>query len=512
MMYLAPLIPTGLTGPIESAGGVMEKPISLEDTDYLKALNGPAAFNGRLLEIETVAQEVERAGGYAAVIGKEGPAFLFDDRFGSEPATAAPADYMFVTDDMAAPAALMDEFQRKPPLARGNFKSVADRDTWFTKLFIERALPAAAAATASGRPALTVLWQRNPDAAQHSAGLGTAPAIEALRRDDANLGNIRAALARLEIAGRTDLMVVSDHGFATIAKQISLSDLLVGAGIKRARDSKDIVIAADGGFDLVYLSREEFNSVAARRAILQRIVDFAQAHEWAGPIFSPANPSTEGAAESTSTGSGYRGWIDGTFSQELVGIYNPARGADLVISFRELSEADNRGLTGPENLALKIDSRGEHAVRNGSQRLLRAVKGLVYSDLGGHYPLTTGMGIHGAAGRRELHNVCAAAGPDFRRHVVDEDPTANSDVAVTIGAILHQPPAPGASGRVMGEALAAGNFSVPPARAITFTVDRKIANSQTVSSLKFTRFADRDYLDSADVTHPDSPAGRSHSR
>src|SRR5207244_8785365 len=99
--------------------------------------------------------------------------------------------------------------------------------------------------------------------------------------------------------------------------------------------------------------------------------------------------------------------------------------ADLIISFRELADVDNRGLTGPANPAVALGTHGQVAGRNVSFRLVRPVAGVVYADA---RSFSTGLGMHGAAGTRELHSFCAAAGPDFRRHFIDSDPTGNADV------------------------------------------------------------------------------------
>ena len=97
---------------------------------------------------------------------------------------------------------------------------------------------------------------------------------------------MRAAIDALGIADKTDLIVVSDHGFATIKFRIVLSEMLVSAGIKKSHDSTDVVVVPNGGADLVYLSPTEFATPESKRAVLQKIVNFAEAQEWCGPIFS----------------------------------------------------------------------------------------------------------------------------------------------------------------------------------------------------------------------------------
>src|SRR5208283_3368653 len=103
---------------------------------------------------------------------------------------------------------------------------------------------------------------------------------------DLNLAKVRAAIVNNGISDRTDIIVVSDHGFATVRMTVDLNALLTTAGLKQALDSDDIVVARNGGSDLIYLSKTAFPSEDSRRTELQKIVNFAEAQEWCGPIFS----------------------------------------------------------------------------------------------------------------------------------------------------------------------------------------------------------------------------------
>lgn len=494
MMYFAPVLDMRRATAIPELGRLLESPLNLEHSQFLAALNDPRAFDGRLLGLGTTAKAVERAGGYVAVIGKQGPTLLFDDDFAkSETSAKEPRNFMFVADDMAAPPEMAAEFARKPAMTRGDQASVIARDAWFARLAADRALPAAKAASDSGKPAMVVLWQHNPDLTQHLAGLGTRPALDALHACDANLATIRAAIASLGIAGRTDLVVVSDHGFATIKATVPLARLLVAAGIKKAAESTEIVVAADGGSDSVYVSRKDFPTDTARREVLQRIVEYAEAQEWCGPIFSRDSASADHGGHRR----GYRGSIDGTFSESAFGLGNNERAADLIISFRELSDADNRALTGPPNPAFSIGPNGPEAQANKSLALVHPVPGVIYSDATG---FTSGMGMHGAAGTREIHNFCAAIGPDFRRSLADTAPTGNADIAPTAEEILGQPALAGATGRVIREALA-GSVADPQARPqpATATAALRLKNSRVVTTLTLTRYADHEYLDGSAI-------------
>jgi hypothetical protein len=456
----------------------------------LAALNR-GGFNGYLVGVEGVAQQILRDGGYVAIVGKQGPTFLFDDE--ADRRIAHPSNYLFAADDLMRPRFSATAIADEPRMRLGDLNSISDRDQWFAGLVISRALPAARAAALKGHPALIVFWQHNPDLVQHIAGLGTQPALNALHQCDMNLARIRAAIARLGAAHRTDLMVVSDHGFATIRMSVSLADLLVSAGIKKSSNSADIVVARNGGEDLVYLSPAIYESEEARRATLARIVDFAEAQEWCGAIFSK-----KAAPEGTTTNRQNRlGWIPGTFAQEMLGLYNSRRSPDLIISFRELPDLDNRGLTGPSNPAFIVGANGQATRKNSSFPLIRPIAGVVYSD---SHSLSTGQGMHGAAGAREVRNFCAAIGPDFRRHFVDSAPSGNADVAPTIRKIFNLNTPGGATGRVLHEALIHAERGAGSPQQQVLTSYLVLQGQEVVTKLRMTRFEGRDYLDDSSVT------------
>ncbi len=493
--------------------------VSAEGAKAILNLNGSNEFKGRLIGLDTIAQEVAREGGYVGVIGKQGPTAVFDNRVatiadGKDIVGEAHKDYLFASEDLVAQSSASEKIAIPPD----SKTTVSDeqRDLYFARLVVENALPAAKSAADAGRPALVVFWQHNPDLTQHVAGLGTLPAMEALSLCDNNLMTVRTAIDALGIADKTDLIVVSDHGFATIKFRIVLSEMLVAAGIKKSHDSTDVVVVPNGGADLVYLSPTEFATPESKQAVLQKIVNFAEAQEWCGPIFSRDSaiatdePNRRGHRQRAPKP--YLGWIDGTFSQRVVGLYNPARSPDLVISFREEPEADNKNLTGPTNPAFLIGQIGQVSMPNKSAPLLHPVKGLVYADTGTSQTFTTGMGMHGAAGEREIHNFCAATGPDFRRGFVDLNPTANTDITPTITEILGTLPniGPGGvapAGRAMAEALIDGRRSAGGSHTQTMTADLMLPGVEAVTTLRVTWIGDEPYLDSSTVEH--KPLGSS---
>jgi predicted AlkP superfamily pyrophosphatase or phosphodiesterase len=485
-------------------------------------LNKTDEFKGRLIGLDTIAQEVEREGGYIGVIGKQGPTSVFDNRVttvvdGKDIVGEPHKDFLFASDDLVEPVATSQKIIAAMP-HDSKTSPVADEqhDLYFARLVTEDALPAAKAAADAGHPALVVFWQHNPDLTQHVAGLGTLPAEEALSMCDNNLMRVREAIDALGIADKTDIIVVSDHGFATIKFRVVLSEMLVAAGLKKSKDSTDVIVAPNGGSDLIYLSSTEFPTPESKRDLLQRIVNFAEAQEWCGPIFSrdpataPEEPS--GRRRRQRAPKPYLGWIDGTFSQRVIGLYNAARSPDLVISFREEPDADNKHLTGPANPAFIIGGTGQVSTPNKSAELVHPVKGLVYEDSGTSQTFTTGMGMHGAAGEREIHNFCAATGPDFRRGFVDFNPTANTDVAPTITEILGVLPniGPGGvspTGRAMTEALSDSRRSAGGSHTQAMTTQLMLPGVEALTTIHVTWIGDEPYLDGSTVEH--KPLGSS---
>ena len=68
VLYLAPLL-----GDKASVNPKLAKPVMLESTPLLADLDSDGEFAGHLLGLDSVAQQLEREGGYVAIAGKGGP-------------------------------------------------------------------------------------------------------------------------------------------------------------------------------------------------------------------------------------------------------------------------------------------------------------------------------------------------------------------------------------------------------------------------------------------------------
>ena len=129
-----------------------------ETSITLAKLNGPKLFDGALLGSESLGQQVRRAGGYLAIMGKKGPTFTFDDSVTGDPAMGAPIasdDFIFVSDNLAAPPTLKSQLAAAAAQAKANETVVyASSDTYFARVVTDRALPQAKAAALGGHPEL----------------------------------------------------------------------------------------------------------------------------------------------------------------------------------------------------------------------------------------------------------------------------------------------------------------------------------------------------------------------
>jgi arylsulfatase A-like enzyme len=238
-------------------------------------------------------------------------------------------------------------------------------------------------------------WLTEPDHTAHLAGVGAPATLQVLADVDAQIGRLLDGLAERGLAERTNVIVVSDHGFSTHTGGESLTALLVRAGLKRSATSTDVVVAGDA-----------IHVREGGEGRVQAIVRLLQQTDWIGPVF------TRGLAPDSMTGA-----YPGTVSFNAIG-WDHARSADI--------------LTGPA----WTDAENEFAWR-GTVR-------------------TPGVAGHGSSSPWDIRATLVAAGPGIKRNVVSPIPSGNVDVVPTSLALLGLPAPDGLDGRVLEEALATG--------------------------------------------------------
>ena len=335
--------------------------------------------------------------------------------------------------------------------------NVAQQD-YFAKVATDVVLPMF---KARNQPFVLVFWSRDPDGTQHNQGdslnevtpgINGPTMLAAVKNVDDDLKALQQALDRLGLTATTDIVVAADHGFSTISKQSSTSpaakgdykdvpkgflppgfvaiDLakalglplfdpdtknaavaenshsVRGDGLIGADPAKpDVVVAANGGSDLVYLPTGD-------RALAARVIDALLAQDYVSGLFVDDSLGT----------------FPGALPLSAIGL----KGASLtpapaiVINFRSFST----GCDQPVLCTVEVADT----------------------------TLQQGQGMHGNFSRADTMNFMAAIGPDFKTKFVDEIPTSNADVGRTIAHVLGLSiPSKGSLlGRVVSEALPNG--------------------------------------------------------
>lgn len=330
----------------------------------------------------------------------------------------------------------------------------------------------------SGKPFVMLFWSRDPDATQHGAldsdgqlipGINSTDARAAIANADNDLKGILDALEQWGMADNTDVFVIADHGFSTIAKGIPTPqgtleratlpggflaldiaewlgnqkvfdpdrsnaelDLLSGehpqngdALIGPSPNAPMAVVTANGGTDFIYVP-----DGPARRATAKRIFDKLLEAPYVGALFvndallKSGNPKDFVGALPMS-------------DINLIGSSNVPQPA-IVVGFRSFVVKGCK--LGEQMCTAEIADTGLH----------------------------TGQGMHGSFSRADTRNFMAAIGPDFKTEFVDGAPIGNVDVAPTMAHILGVTlSGPGTlKGRVIVEALKGGKLPKPLRRTI----------------------------------------------
>ncbi len=393
---------------------------------------GDAATNGKYIELPTIAETLRAAGLRTAIAGTKGVALLLD-RAKRDEATGRQSEAL-VEGKSLSPGLLAAEDAGTFPAKADNRKTPnRQQDEWTTRMLIHRLWT-------NGLPAYTVLWLSDPDYTQHGFGPNATAARQALHNSDEDLGRVLEALDRLGVRNKTDVLVVSDHGFSTIAKNYDLAKILKKGGFNAASTFAaapkpgQVVVVGNSGSACLYV-------IGHDPAVSRRLVEFLQKSDFAGDIFS-------------------RDSLPGTFPLSQVGV-DTAGAPDVMFSARWSPEPNQHGLPG---MLIAEGKRGP------------------------------GQGNHSSLSRFDMHNTFVAAGPDFKSHFVDELPTGNADVAPTILHLLGFP-ADHLDGRILGEALTKGHAPSEPVETQTLRAAHDFDGTHWEQYLTISRVGNRVYYD-----------------
>jgi predicted AlkP superfamily pyrophosphatase or phosphodiesterase len=161
------------------------------------------------------------------------------------------------------------EFRERPDpkgqiareLVNAGAVSEADLDTFATRNIVWRDqiwTAAAAHILRQHRPNLLLFHLLNLDSTQHRYGPRTPAAMTTMAHLDAQVGTIVETIEQTGLAPRTTLLIVSDHGFKLVKRQIRPNAAFMKAGLLRAQDGKVTQAQAysvpEGGTAIVYVT------------------------------------------------------------------------------------------------------------------------------------------------------------------------------------------------------------------------------------------------------------------
>ena len=429
------------------------------------------------------------------------PTIIVDDSTGTPrgiPLSKAVADAMQQAGLPLAAPGRGDNGRAGTATTPGTKIANVEQQNWFADVTTKVVLPML---KARNKPFVLVFWSRDPDGTQHNQGdslgqlvpgINGPTSLASIRNADDDLAKIEAGLKALDLDKTTDIIVSADHGFTTISKEsktsaaakahyadvpdgqlppgfvaIDLAQALKlplwdpdehNARIEPGHHGKisngligndpahpDIVVAANGGSDLVYLPGKN-------KELARRVVTALLAEDYVSGLFVDEA----------------LGRFPGTLSLSAINLKGSALTPmpAIAVNFRSFSTGCSEALTCTVEIA----------------------------DTG----LQQGQGMHGSFSRAETMNFMAAAGPDFKAGFADPAPVSNADVGKTLAKLLRLDiKAKGhLLGRVIAEAMPGGK---PPAVTRTRIASVKAADGlQTV--VEEQRVGTTRYFDAAGFT------------
>ena len=397
---------------------------------------GDLATGGKYIRVPTLCEIVQAAGFPTAVAGVK-PVALLHDR-SQRKSIGAAKDSIVLYSGRIMPSSLQEAVEKvndkKFPT---NTVPNTGREDWTGKALKE-------VVWKKNIPKLSVIWLSEPDASQHDSAPGSDNAINALDIVDRRLASIIKTLEEKKVLDKTDIMIVSDHGFSTIARGFELVDFLKRSGFKAAKkledaEPGDVMMVGLGGSALLYV-------IDHNEDVVRRLVGFLQNSEMAGVIFSKI---------------GNDGHVEGTFPLSAVRLDTGEDTPDVIVSFKWTAEKNEYDVPG-------------YVYSEGSKR---------------------GKGTHASLSRFDMHNTLVAFGPDFKNGFINDLPSSNADVAPTILSILGiKPPVP-MDGRVLSEALVDGKAPSGTPKTETSKASRVIGLRRWEQYLKTTTFGGAFYVD-----------------
>jgi predicted AlkP superfamily pyrophosphatase or phosphodiesterase len=404
-------------------------------TEGIDAVRRGDLMSGGHYIMTPTAAEILHQSGISTIISGSKPVAQFHDRSRAKASDAGKASVTLyagktIPRDLAESLKKVNEDKVFPPtITHPN----TAQDEWTTHALIRGLWK-------KGVPKYTLLWLSDPDKSQHETGVGSPTSLRGIESSDKHLGEVIQALKDKRVWDKTDLMLVSDHGFSTINRTPDVSALLRKGGFIAHTKFEDpepgnVMVVGLGGSVLLYV-------IGHQDAVVRRLVDFLQTTDWAGVIFS-------------------RVPVEGTFPLETVKYTATNDAPDIIVSMGWSAETNTYGAPG------------------------------LLTTMGG----TAGKGSHASLSRFDMNNTLVAHGPDFKRGFISKLPSGNVDVAPTILSLLGIKAPATMDGRVLHEAFANPTVKSPRAETKTIKAARDIGLFHWQQYLKFTTVGNTRYFD-----------------
>jgi predicted AlkP superfamily pyrophosphatase or phosphodiesterase len=490
----------------------------LENDGVLASVN--AAYNGNYLTEKTLLTAAHEAGFSVASVGKLGPvgiqlisdltrdpqgamdiphaAIIVDDTTGHPGGVPLPLAFgtKLLESGLPAEAPLRTNgFGDSSPWSNGfsgdaktpgTLAANVTQEQWFTDVTTKLILPGFADAN---KPFVILFWSRDPDGTQHNNGDSLQKLTPGINGDTVRLAlhNADHCLAQLiewldkhpAIKATTDILITSDHGFATISRRE-----LDAEGTNVATPSAALTYTSTAKPQPPQTLPTGMLSIDLALFSHQHLFDPARRAATGDSLYAEVPLSGE-VSGYPSSGSGLIGdsihKLDGSDARLIIAsnggsdlIYVPSKDANTVketidtlstLDYVSGIFVDDAYCATPTAcpgalLLSSINLKGSTSLPTPTIVVNFKTFYLKSGDLQSAIQLSDtnlqeGQGMHGGFGRDQTWNNMAAIGPDFRKGFVDPEPVGNVDIAPTLASILGiDLPSHGTlKGRIMTEAL-----------------------------------------------------------
>lgn len=294
------------------------------------------------------------------------------------------------------------------------------------------------------RPDVVIDWIGPLDSAQHDHAVGSPQAKQALHAIDTSLDLSIKKIAALGLLNETDILILSDHGFALNTNAVNVNDALVEAGLKKDRESSEIVVAGGEAVQFYVTSHDQ--------AVVEKLVRFLQHQSWADVIFARGGKDGRGA-------------VSGTISLDVFYGSHPTRQPDVAVSMAWTSKPNTFGVPGTQTTVGRTTG-----------------------------PLEGAASGHGGLNPWVVRNTFVAWGADFKRAAKTEAPVSMADVVPTILTLFKIEPSDTRSERGRGRVLRE-LFRNGPSRPDLRRRDVTTAAGSYQASVQISTVDGHDYVD-----------------